>query len=127
MPLNKDAPCAFGVSALAALLLPIAGHSGVNDLGGVDLAVRRAGCLNMTQLHGVHVGGVKVGSLSGGRFSSVRGFFGLRFLGGGGRFLRCGSGGGFSLGGRIVSGGLGGIGLRFDLVLRAPNMLVLSS
>ena len=27
--------------------------------------------------------------------------------------------------GRIVSGGLGGIGLRFDLVLRAPNMLVL--
>ena len=79
----------------------------------------------MTQLHGVHVGGIKVGSLSGGRFGSVHGFFGLRLLGGGGRFLRCGSGGGFSLGGRIVSGGLGGIGLRFDLVLRAPNMLVL--
>ena len=72
----------------------------------------------MTQLHGVHVGDVEVGSLSSGRFSSVRGFFGifrllgLRFLGGGGRFLRCGSGGRFSLGGRIVSGGLGGIGLR---------------
>ena len=78
----------------------------------------------MAQLDRVHVGGVVVGSLRGGGLFNFRRFLGLFLLGGDGRFFRCGGGGGFSHSGRIVSG-LGGIGLRLDLVLRTPNMLVL--
>ena len=72
-----------------------------------------------------HIGGVKVGSLGGGGLFHFRGFLRLCRFGGGGRFLRCGSGGRFSHSRRILVGGLGGLGLRLDLVLRAHNMLIL--
>ena len=76
----------------------------------------------MTQLHGVHARGA-AGSLAAGVSAASAGSSGFGLGGVAGSQVR--QRGGSSLGGRIVSGGLGGIGLRFDLVLRAPNMLVL--